>query len=272
MCLSGYLASKSLESPLPTVIAKRFRQLILPSISFGIVIWGVSILLESEPVPFFGHLRDGFWFLKSAFICYVLYTCSFRIIRNTAAAFAISLLLSQLIGAYQVAYMYPAFLFGTIINDKWQTITNKQSHYLVGASLLFAIGVVCLELGRQNPIPLNALAASAYTRVLRILTGIAGSMFFILLFTTLSKRFGNSSLWGAAAQWGRHTLGIYLLQTVFLEKVLAHFIDCGQMNPLVFNLLFAPALSFILLYACVQTIRFMSRLAVLRKIAFGASK
>lgn len=271
MCISGFFAYKMLNRTIWQVISRRFMQLIIPSITFSIFIWLLCTSIWDEEFSLAHYLEGSFWFLKSAFCCSILYYLTIRYIPNKGIAFASGLIISQLISQYQLQIMYPAFLFGSIICSEWKRI-EKYSLITASVSLIiFIIGIILNELQFSGHyLTSSTIAVSSLKRLFRIMTGLSGALFFILQFHLISAYMANTKFWSIASEWGKYTLGVYLVQTIILEKVLPHFENCDALNPWLFNLLFAPLLSFLLLYICILIVRLMSQFSFVRKIALGA--
>lgn len=86
-----------------------------------------------------------------------------------------------------------------------------------------------------------------YLRFHRLLLGFIGCLALFALSECLS-RIIPKTYWGdKICLWGQYTLGIYVLQTFMIEIFLSQYIDCRQMNYCLFNFLFAPLLSIIIL-------------------------
>lgn len=98
MMLSGYFASSSMSLGIREFFPKKFRQLLLPCISWGVLCW---LVITSGLIEGWFHLElnglfagwlgivDNFWFLKSCFICYTLSWLCYRCGRYKVAAMAI---------------------------------------------------------------------------------------------------------------------------------------------------------------------------------------
>lgn len=135
MMLSGYFASSSMSLGIREFFLKKFRQLILPCISWGIVCWLVirSGLIEGRfhleiKNLFSGWLGliDNFWFLKSCLICYTLSWLCYRCGRYKLLAMGVVWILCTMQGRFHLNMMFPSFIAGMLLRkntlvDSWMT-------------------------------------------------------------------------------------------------------------------------------------------------------
>lgn len=152
MMLSGYFASSSSMS-LGFVIffAKKFRQLLLPCLSWAILCWLIitSGLIEGRfHLDFKGlfagwlGIVDNFWFLKSCFICYTLAWLCYRCRRYKVVAMAVLWLLCTMQGHFFLDRMFPSFLLGLYLrNNDWLVNKLNQYRYLVCAFFIVFLAV-----------------------------------------------------------------------------------------------------------------------------------
>lgn len=121
MMLSGYFSVSSMELCARDFFTKKFRQLLLPCISWGIVCWLVitSGLIEGRfhlefKELFTGWLGliDNFWFLKSCFICYALTWICWQTGRYKILLFLVVWVLCAMQGRFFLSSMFPSFLLG----------------------------------------------------------------------------------------------------------------------------------------------------------------
>lgn len=74
MMLTGMIYAMTLKSGFLATAQKKFRQLMLPAITLGLIIAAINITFDinasygSEP-DFFKTFWNQLWFLKSAFVC-----------------------------------------------------------------------------------------------------------------------------------------------------------------------------------------------------------
>lgn len=94
-----------------------------------------------------------------------------------------------------------------------------------------------------------------YVRYYRILMGFAGSTTFIALFYSLSRWIPNSKLGDTLCKYGKYTLGIYILQTFFLEMILRDNLSCDGLSFCIFNFIVAPLISSCVLIICLVCIK-----------------
>ena len=75
MTMSGFFANSSMKISLIELFKKKFKQLIIPALSFG-VLWymhGVIVGAKMLSLKSFVHLEaEAYWFLKSLFFAYLI--------------------------------------------------------------------------------------------------------------------------------------------------------------------------------------------------------
>lgn len=128
MMLVGYFSTNLIKLSLQQVIRKKFQQLLLPAISFSVLYLGVKwVLKDIDSSGVFNGFIWGFWFLKSAFLCCVLYYTINRMLDKLRISQWFSYLISVLIvimglrllsmlfpnlPQYEVMRMYPCYMVG----------------------------------------------------------------------------------------------------------------------------------------------------------------
>ena len=121
-------------------IKRKFMQLIVPCISLGIVclIAGIDTL--------------NFWYLKSLFLCYVIWSLFFRWFRRRAmlggllmclGAFLLFPLITRIpyLSAYKVDFMLPFFGLGLLLSHYKDFVQRHLNKFLTCSILLFALGL-----------------------------------------------------------------------------------------------------------------------------------
>lgn len=76
MVVSGFFAMNSLKMSLGKLILKKSIQLLLPCLTWGIILWGIAVIaLKGESLELgvlSNQLSQNFWFLRCLFICFVI--------------------------------------------------------------------------------------------------------------------------------------------------------------------------------------------------------
>lgn len=113
----------------------------------------------------------------------------------------------------------------------------------------------------------NAAFVPLFNRAIRIVIGITGSTFLILLFDMLfnsQNRISNMPGLNSFLAVGKETLGIYILQDVIIMGLLSKFVRFSFCSGLMFSVAFTPVLSLIILllsYCIVKLIKRSDKLA-----------
>lgn len=269
MMISGYFAASSMHIRLIDFLKKKSVQLLLPCFTWELIF--NTFIYHLPDKLFFDSLLNffinGFWFLKSCFICYLIAFLGYRCNLKRGTRIILTLFFSQLISFYQVPLMYPAFLLGLELNNSPEMMRKLKSVYPI--IVLSFIVLLCFwdksfwfsldlkeSIINRDPYP---FIEYGYKKIYRIIIGIAGSLSFFFLFQKLFDRNIKSKFLETCGSWGQYTLGIYILQGYLLEILLAKYLNFDHLNFYLFNFLVAPLISIIVLIICVFIIKFILR-------------
>ena len=240
MMISGYFASSAMNLSPMELIKKKFIQLLLPCITWGIFVWvAISIwrFIKNGDLSFDGLLSIlvfNYWFLKSLFVCYLLAYFGKRLCKNTFCWVIVTFICVCIYDIYYLQIMYPCFLCGMFLRMKdswWQK-------NVISLSVLFGIVFIILlcfwdkSFWDYANINLKSLFVGkghyslvfAYRELYRIFIGIVGACFFVFLFYLLFNRSEQARYLDICSDWGRYTLDIYILQSIVLEVIMAKFL------------------------------------------------
>ena len=220
MAVSGFFAASLSRLTVREFFFRKGRQLLIPAV--------VASLLAALLGLAFGHGIDsdyliyGIWFLKSLFLCMLLYYTSVRLARRPFIALMISLLISQVIPYFKLPQMYPAFLLGAVLHSYWPAV-------------------------KRHAITLMTCSGILSVRYYRIALGLAGTLFFFLLFEIVAAHLAGKSWVPKLSQYGQRTLGVYIIQTFILEILLHEILSFDKLNTYLFTFIIAPAISLLIL-------------------------
>lgn len=138
MTVSGFFSHKLISCQ--GNIRRKFMQLIVPCISLGIVCLIARI-----------HSLN-FWYLKSLFICYVVWDLFFLLFRKRLwlgtlllciGCFLFFPLLTRIpyLSSYKVDFMLPFFGFGILMSHYWQFVIRHVIRLDIVFALLFITGL-----------------------------------------------------------------------------------------------------------------------------------
>ena len=138
MTLSGLFARNSFRASFKDYFMKRGRQVLLPCLSWSLIIFAVIVILggDLQIYTIKSFAINSLWFLKSVFVCGILGFIAFKSQRNRVMWVVLTLLLSQVILIWNVFIMYPCFLFGICIFKYLSWILKYKCLVLVISGLL----------------------------------------------------------------------------------------------------------------------------------------
>lgn len=288
MALSGLFARKAFQLRFNEYLLKRGRQLLLPCVSWSIIIlMVVGVLGEWTSLSIKSFAIDSLWFLKSAFVCGILGFWALRPHKNRIVWVFFTLLLSQMCWVWNVFMMYPCFLLGMCIFSYLSWIVKHKRTILFISGLCFFSCSLYLSFTPDFWILNKGIRAMLFSgvyslqeslgiiievmlkRYIQLFVGLCGSLFFIVLFYICFSQLHNG-LFKIFANWGQYTLGIYVIQTVVLEIVLAKFVSFSSSYLAIFDGFIAPVISIIVLCICLYiNMLILSKGGVMATILLG---
>ena len=258
MMVSGFF-SANVTLTFKEYALKKFRMLIFPSLTFGI------IFVISWHFATGGGICVTFvkcyWFLKSAFVCSLLYFIVARS-RYIVVMLCTTLLVSQFISFYAVNWMYPQFLVGVLLfKYKDWVVANSQYYWLIFI-VLFILMLRHWDsaMVESSNIPVykyilsgdyTGLTTSISNFYYKVIMGALGAISTITIFISASKSIPSSRFGLLLGECGRLTLGIYLFQAIVLEHWMMRTINLSWMTNIMFNYVVTPILSIFVLVTCV---------------------
>lgn len=225
MTLSGFVSYKIVKGEMD--IIRKFNQLIVPCITLFII---CAII----------RFNENFWYLKSLFLCYLIWGMYFKIqFKHKAIMFLIGSLALfpaikhiPIIGYCKLDFMLPFFGLGLLLRHNYDFIKDKQCLLMIIAFVVFItcemmwdtqfvwynsrpnwIDYKALVFHRGVVFHLSNLAATGF----RYLTGIVSSVFFVVLFMNAYAKWQRNKCLLIFANWGGYSLHVYILQAFLVR-------------------------------------------------------
>lgn len=277
MVISGYFFSSGLRYSFGEIFKKKITQLLLPVLSWVLVIsisvylWRVFVLGWSIPLgmmikDILLSLKGDLWFLKCLFSCYMVSYLAMKVCKKEwLACLVVNLFFLLVPSFFGEMFLILFFWMGFFLKRYSEWVSKYQKHLLNGSFLSF-IFLFLFWNGRDTvyaaPIhtlynwEIHAIDFTNYgTALFRLVIGAMGSLWIILFFkeivheSVLTKRMG---------EWGRHTMGVYILQYYVLQVWLSHY-HFSPMSAFVYNFVATPIFAAILLLLCLYCCRLIEK-------------
>lgn len=156
-------------------------------------------------------VMHNFWFLKSLWVCYMV----FWIVHKNDLCIILSCIIAILfIPLWNLNVMYPCFVIGYYY---------RKIHRMDNIYIILSLSFYLLLLTLRNYI--DVLGCYPINNIVKIIMGVSISIFLERMMIKAENRFAFSSFF---AKIGRTTLLIYVLQVVLLEHFLANYINLEQ--------------------------------------------
>lgn len=231
MVISGFFAYNSLFRPISLTLKKKSIQLILPSISWYLVVSLLAMAFHHDfRVERFGDiitaLPNSYWFLKSLFLCYLISLIGARLMQWHKWAillYAVAIFYGgEVLNYASTISMLPFFLFG-IFAHNYKVKLSKYRNLITMVSTLLFIALFILYDSSDYNIYINPFAHNrvGYNALLiRVLIGLSGSITILCFIRHISSKLRNANIIKILAKTGTITLGIYCIQVIIAEGVL----------------------------------------------------
>lgn len=265
MIVVGFFGATCMKNGFKRLLCKKTLQLILPGITSSVIICVIMKLQRS--IEIFEVLIFSLWFLKAAFLCFVLYAITFASPKFHKQFIFVTFIVSQVIFYSQFNLMYPCFLFGIILNSFWNDFKNQARLISVISGILFLTMLAFwddtfwkIPSGGVYPIHnLNQFRDFTWQFYYRLFIGLSGSTFIIATSELVCKRFKNSKSILFLSNIGQNTLGIYLLQTIIIELLLWRWFNYDEIDVSFFQYIIAPLLSVAILFVCLVLLKIIRK-------------
>ena len=272
MLVCGYFSSRSLESPMRTLLAKKGKQLLIPVVCCTII----TIFLFSG--GFCEEIIGCVWFLKTLFTCYFIARATKYIKLPVEITFLLSWIILLFIpfgGTLMINFLYFSFCIGYLIH-KYQDYSQIYKVPLFCVSLLFFIFAVYMHW--TNPcekVDINLLIYSPMKFIIQILVGFAGSIVVIGTCELIYKLFGKKRIAEKMLSFfstiGRYTLGIYVIQTFIIERSATAFIKLKEVviSTAFTDFILIPLVGIVLCFVCYYVVRLTQPIKIINLLFYG---
>lgn len=213
MIVCGYFFSSSLKLSTVDFLFKKTIALLLPAFC-----WCFIKLILNRGNQMLNILYDSFWFLKSAFLCYLICYFAVKVFRKEWIAYALLVLLSLSINLhsepFMLNYMLPSFIVGILIHDKRGWIMSKRLYILITTLALYACLLPFWKFEYfigNTPFADTDLYQQMLIISYRLLIGIAGSIMIIMSFSYFNKTNKHIAFIGCS------TLSFYVMNGLFSD-------------------------------------------------------
>jgi fucose 4-O-acetylase-like acetyltransferase len=304
--ISGFFFASSLGLSFKDVFRKRFFTLIIPHITWTILIalvdlWmtfmGWKTAFSDKPFTILSQIQALFmpsvatdlWFFKDLFLTSMIVFISCKIFKKRYAAFIASMLFVLFFNFFGVVgraqrFMMPIFWTGILLKTYYPVFCKHLNKLLIGSSILL---LVCYYFYNYTymiylmdfPPLVNFQQSLAEGKIVfdftnigvsvfRSLTGIVGSVFFFTLFQRFWKKNNVTSF---LSRCGQLTVGIYGIQAIILQRVMHNLLDFANVNIWVYRFLISSGAAMFVFFICVLIIRLIQRNKPLTFVIFGSS-
>jgi fucose 4-O-acetylase-like acetyltransferase len=282
MILCGYFCKSSMLLNFLEILKKKFIALILPTLSFFLLI-DTSIDFMKKGFPFVFSMDylesyvETFWFLKCLFFCYLIVYFFKHLFKNDVIASLSSILLVTIIPQFNIlhiSFMLPFFWIGYFL----MKVQSNINTHIIAFFLISIISFLCLYAFWDTKYTIYvlpifpSLTYSGFMNIIiaiyRFMIGCMGSFSIIfganILFNKSDNRFTS-----IVVKLGTYTLGIYILQTYFLEKLLQG-LHIYINNP--YNSFLSLLFSAFEIIICICAVLFLRKNRVTKLLFLGESK
>lgn len=275
MLVAGYFSTSSLKMKFSPLFLKKLKEIIIPCLSWGLIVIVVSLIIERDwslKKGFYAAVVKEYWFLRSLFFCYLLGNV---ITRCKKTLRIILLICVSVISLYKLNVMFPAFMCGYYIRQHSMLENPKFTSLKVVlplAGIFLFLNYFCDAhfLNTNNNVPeifqIGSLCVWGnyfYKTFYRIVVGLSGSLVIVILFYKYVKCPPSF-----ICKIGSVTMGIYLVQRVLLERLLPQMFKY-EGGVIVFDMIVSPLISTAIMIACYYIILLIQRNKITRQILLG---
>jgi fucose 4-O-acetylase-like acetyltransferase len=304
--ISGFFFNSYFNLTFKEVFRKRFTYLIIPHITWSILIalmnWGMSLMgwkgpFSDKPFTILSQIQAFFipdpatelWFFKDLFFTSLIAFIAYKVFKKRSKAFVASMLFVLLFNFFGVVgkiqrFMMPIFWTGILLKAYYPVFCKHLNKILIGSGILF-IGCFCfydytyMIYIMDFPAFINFQQSLAEGKIVfdftnigisvfRSMIGIAGSVFFFLLFQRCWKK---NTVTSFLSSCGQLTVGIYGIQSILLQRVMHNVLDFVNVNPWIYRFLITPSTAAFVFFTSILITKLIQQNTRLTFVLFGSS-
>jgi len=197
MVVCGYFFRSSLALDFKSFFCKKFVMLMIPAIS-----WSVLRFLLVGGSNYYRLCFYEYWFLRSAFVCYLVCYILIRLIKNELIAYlliiAISLTLNMRFLELSLNTMLPSFVFGILLSKSIDKIIMYRT-YMLFLSIVSFVGSIFLNMNYPTPIEeVRTVGDVAFFYGLKNIIGLTGALAVFVVCTWVNVKKDVIAFMGAS--------------------------------------------------------------------------
>lgn len=269
--LSGFFFKSSLRKPYLKVLGDKAVQLLVPSVTafaIGVVLMlamGTKAIADLCELSFSGFM-NSVWFLKCLFMCIAVMYPLCKLFRKDWVAAMVATVAVIFIPGLDIVnfnFMLPMFALGMLCGGNMECL-EKHWKMLTLVSIAVFAALLPFWSGRMTVymVPTRVIADGALDlhnlgiTVYRLAIGMAGTLTFFFLSRPVYGAVKDRRWCPALCRIGGATLGIYVLQTFFLEILINRL---HVFIPLPWSCLAAPVIAVSELALCYGLVLLLRR-------------
>ncbi|MDR0636414.1 MAG: acyltransferase [Treponema sp.] len=233
--------------------------------------------------------RADLWFFKDLFLSSLIVFVSCKLFKKRYVAFIASMIFVLIFDVFGLVgkmqrFLMPIFWTGILLKHYYPFVCRHINEVLTASGIVFAVCVYFFDFTYMIYIsdfpPLINFPQSLLSKKIvfdvtdidvsgfRLLTAVAGSIFFFTLFQRFWKKNKVTSL---LSRCGQITLGVYGIQAIVLQGVMRNVLDFTDVNIWIYRFVITPVSAALVLAGCILTISLVQRNKSLTFILFGSS-
>lgn len=227
-CISGYFFYGK-QYVFKDYLINKFRQLIIPCLTWGAILACYDYFIAGRSVIALikDYILFDLWYLKSLFCILIICFPLLQIRKKYLVLLYVLFLVIAGIGfggVLLLALQIPAFLFGYFFHG-YEIYSKNYSKKAKIFFLILSFSIFFVELLVVHPsINVNQLnmlrtflsITDYYNYMHRVILALSGSFFLFVLFKDFVGNYLNSD---TIVDMGRYTLGIYIVQSIIVERL-----------------------------------------------------
>ena len=276
MVISGFFSVSSFKRSLKTVVNTKITQLIIPIIIWTIITCIYMLLMNYPKHVIRAEIIGNNWFLKTLFVCYIYSWIANKLIPfNKIIVFFLSwsiLLIIPNSSFLQFNWLYIFFWIGIILRYNIELFNKKRTILFLACCILIPLLFfikVDNHFNNYLPLSISTLIYSFHIHIVRFAIAFCMTILIFIIAQFFYEIMGHSELLKITANFGQYTLGIYVLQSFFLDRILTDFLKINHQNFILYQYLYTPLISLFVLIFCIIIIRLLSKNKLLDTLLFG---